>query len=282
MQAGVSAARQARARYRHEIRALTYVMLDQANGGIVRNLTHKGMGVKAVAGVHPRQQVRVRFELRHPRLRLETVGEVEWVSPSGQCGIRFIGLPSRTIRQIDEWIFGNLLEGSAPYSERSTSVFGDSRLGESNLSFSSMWALPNVAEMEDGLVISPAPSNVIALPAREEFAEPVEVDEPSVRPTKRVELDWLSRPLSGRSLAWTINTLVVVAATMLCVLVFLSVTREPPKWPLALAFGAAIFVAASYWGFFWLFGGGTLGSRLSRLAAHDSEEDEEDGDARFR
>lgn len=282
MQAGVSAARQARARYRHEIRALTYVMLDQANGGIVRNLTHNGMGVKAVAGIQPRQQVRVRFELRHPRLRLETVGEVEWVSPSGQCGIRFLGMPPRTMRQIDEWIFGNLLEGAVPYSERSTSIFGDPNLGESNLSFSSMWALPNVAEVEDGLVISPAPSNVIALPARPEFAESADAAETTVRSSKRVELDWLSRPLSGRSLAWTINTLVVVAATMLCVLVFLSVTREPPKWPLALACGTAVFVAGSYWGFFWLFGGGTLGSRLSRLAAHDSEKDKEDRDARFR
>lgn len=282
MQAGVSAARQARARYRHEIRALTYVMLDQANGGIVRNLTHNGMGVKAVAGVRPRQQVRVRFELRHPRLRLETVGEVEWVSPSGQCGIRFLGMPPRTTRQIDEWIFGNLLEGSAPYSEQSTSVFGDSSPGESNLSFSAMWALPEVAEVEDGLVISPAPSNVIALPAREEFAEPSEAGDPTIRSANRIELDWLSRPLSGRSLAWTINILVVVAAMMLCLLVFLSITREPPKWPLSLAFGAAIFVAGFYWGFFWLFGGGTLGSRLARLAAHDSEEDGEERDARFR
>jgi hypothetical protein len=257
-------------------------MLDQANGGILRNLTHSGMGVKAVAGVHPRQQVRVRFELRHPRLRLETVGEVEWVNPSGQCGIRFIGLPTPTIRQIDEWIFGNLLEAAAPYSERTAPVFGDSSSGESNLSFSSMWALPDVAEVEDGLVISPAPSNVIALPAREDGGESSESGEQSKRSPNRIELEWLSRPLSGRGLAWTINTLVVVAATMLCVLVFLSVTREPPKWPLALAFGAAVFVAGSYWGLFRLFGGGTLGSRLSRLAAHDSEEDEEERDARFR
>jgi len=282
MQAGVSAARQARARYRHEIRALTYVMLDQANGGIVRNLTHNGMGVKAVAGVQPRQQVRVRFELRHPRLRLETAGEVEWVSPSGQCGIRFLGLPPRMIRQIDEWIFGNLLESAVPYTEWTKPFFGDSNPGESNLSFSSMWAMPNVAEVEDGLVISPAPSNVIALPGRPGFVEPAEAAEQAARAPNRIELDWLSRPLSGRSLAWTINALVIVAATMLGVLVFLSVTREPPKWPLTLAFGAAVFVTGFYWGFFRLFGGATLGSRLARLAAHDSEEDEEERDARFR
>jgi len=71
MEAGLSPARQARAKHRHELRTLTYVTLDQANGGIVRNLNHEGIAVQAVAAVRPRQQLRVRFELRYPRVRVE-------------------------------------------------------------------------------------------------------------------------------------------------------------------------------------------------------------------
>ena len=112
MEAGLSPARQARAKHRHELRTLTYVTLDQANGGIVRNLSHEGIGVQAVAALRPQQQLRVRFELRTPRVRVEARGEVTWATFSGQCGIRFLDLSPRMTRQINEWIFGNLLEGS--------------------------------------------------------------------------------------------------------------------------------------------------------------------------
>ena len=60
MEAAVSPARQARSKHRHDLRTLTYVTLDQANGGIVRNLSHEGIGVQAVAALCPTQQVRVR------------------------------------------------------------------------------------------------------------------------------------------------------------------------------------------------------------------------------
>src|SRR5579871_2247780 len=111
MDAAVSSARHARLRHRHELRVLTYVTLDQANGGIVRNLTHEGIGVQAVGALRPQQQLRVRLELRYPRLRIETRGEVMWATTSGQCGIRFLDLPEDRSTELKQWIFGNLLEG---------------------------------------------------------------------------------------------------------------------------------------------------------------------------
>ena len=101
MQAGLSPARAARARHRHELRTLTYVALDPGNGGIIRNLTREGIAVQAVAAVHCGQQLRVRFDLAHPRLRIDAGGEVMWGNPGGQCGIRFLDLSSRTARRID-------------------------------------------------------------------------------------------------------------------------------------------------------------------------------------
>jgi len=153
MNAGLSPApaRQARAKHRTKLRTLTYVTLDQANGGIVRNLSHEGIAVQAVAALRPRQEVRVRFELRYPRLRVEARGEVTWATVSGQCGIRFLDVSPRMTRQINEWIFGNLLEGASLHSERAGSMFASSALSSPE---------------EDGLMVSAAPLKVIELPVQ--------------------------------------------------------------------------------------------------------------------
>ena len=274
MQAEVSPARPARARYRHELRSLTYVMLDQANGGIVRNLTRDGIAVQAVAAVRCGQQLRVRFDLPNPRLRLDTWGEVMWANPGGQCGIRFIDLPARTARRIDEWIFGSLLESVPLHSHHAASMFHSARLVTTPL-------VTDEAE-DDGLIVSPAPVKVIELPTRPAPPEAVRIDEGEAASSATAELDWLSQPLSGRGIAWTVNALTVLAAVLLFALVFLSVTREAPKRPVALAAGAMIFVAAAYWGFFKLFGGVSLGTRLARLTGYDREEEGEAVSQRFR
>ena len=53
MQAVPFPERQARTQYRHELRTLTYVTLDDANGGIIRNLNHEGVAVQAVGALRP-------------------------------------------------------------------------------------------------------------------------------------------------------------------------------------------------------------------------------------
>src|ERR1700758_640547 len=179
MQAGPSP-RRGRARHRHDLRTLTYVTLDQGNGGIVRNLSHDGIAVQAVAAVRPRQQLRVRFELKYPRLRGETRGEVVWSTFSGQCGIRFLDLPPRVARLIDEWIFGDLLEGlSVPWEHAGSMLIGpgngNSAAPRSAGVTGGDAALGPVAhfreaEEEDGLIVSPAETKVIELPAPSEPA----------------------------------------------------------------------------------------------------------------
>ena len=278
MQAGPSSAREARSRYRHELRTLTYVTLDQANGGIVRNLTHDGITVQAVAAVRPRQQLRVRFELRYPRLRVDTRAEVVWSTFAGRCGIRFLNLPAQTARQIDEWIFGNLLEGLTLPSEREESMFV--RRGKGTAAAARSSRIPaeagamSMAGQPASIATLAGENNVIELQGSAAIAEPG----PAVLPA---ELDWLSQPLSGRGLVWTVNALVVVAALLLFALVFLSVAREAPKWPGITVAAAAILVATLYWGFFRMFGGASLGVRLARMAESNREEEEAPAD-RFR
>jgi len=257
---------------------LTYVTLDQANGGIVRNLNGQGVGVQAVAAPRPEQQVRLRFELRNPRVRIETRGEVMWSTSSGQCGIRFMDLPSAVTRQINEWLFADLLAGASLHSQKAGPIFLEPELDPELRNA----RLSSGAVEDDGLLISPASVKTIALPAQR---DPVAVlmEEAAWKVGEQPSpWDWLSQPLSERTLAWAINTLVVLAGSLLFTLVFLAVTHEAPPWPLlTVAIGACI-VGAMYWAFFRIFGGSSLGARLARLAAGDEENDEEERDARFR
>jgi hypothetical protein len=271
MDARVSSARKARAQHRHELRTLTYVTLDEGNGGIVRNLSSSGIGAQVMVAVRPRQQLRVRFELRYPRLRVEARGEVVWATFSGQCGIRFLDLPAKANREIKEWIFGDLIEGAAQHSRSAEWIFGEPAAQAS---------ASDGAEVDDGLIVSATPLKVIELPVRRE--QPVDDGGLAAATEVPSQLDWLSQPLSGRGLAWTVNTLVVFAALLLFALVFLAVTREAPSWPVPMTGGAAAFVVLMYWGFFRWFGGSSLGARLARLAGSNGGDGEEERDARFR
>jgi hypothetical protein len=269
MDAGLTPARQARATHRHDLRTLTYITLDQANGGIVRNLTSTGIGVQVVAAVRPKQQVRVRFELRYPRLQVETRAEVVWATFSGQCGIRFVEMPPALRQQINQWIFGTLLEGISIHGEHSQSIFAAPRLDNASNS--------TCATDQDGLMVSATPVKVIDLPPRPEPPKPEVIEEDSLALSEPLsagsstQLDWLSQPLSGRTLAWTVDVLVVVASVLLFTLIFLSVTREAPPWPFATAAGTVLLLAGMYRFFFSMFGGGSLGAKLARITEADRE-----------
>jgi len=169
------------------------------------------------------------------------------------------------MREINEWILGDLLAGAALHSESAGTMFA-----------ASTSAVPSAdgSDEDDGLVVSANLRDVIELPTRLSRV-PGSVEDAAVH------FDWLSQPLSGRGLVWTINTLAMLAALLLFALVFLTVTGEAPRWPLATAGGAAVLVGGLYWGFFQFLGGSSPGARLARMLGADADEERAD-DARFR
>jgi PilZ domain len=272
MDAGLSRARDARAQHRHELRTLTYVTLDQGNGGVVRNLTSEGMRLQVIAPVSPLQQYSVRLDLRNPRLRIETRGEVVWSTLAGECGIRFLNLSPRTNDQIKEWILGDQPESISVHPEQPEPVFFEPVAGSQLTEEAGRTENPERDEgFDDGLLISPTGRSAIELPTRPEpMAEPVVLHREVVDSEEiAVPWDWLSAPLSGRGLAWTVNVLVIVAGLLLFAVVFLSLVGGAPPWPLAVIAGMACMVTLMYWGFFQLFGGASFGTRLARLVTGD-------------
>ena len=98
------------------------------------------------------------------------------------------------------------------------------------------------------------------------------------------ELNWLSRPISGRTLAWLVDGLVVIAAFLLFGVIFLSIAQELPQWPVTLsgAVAAGAFVSVAYWSLFAVLGGPSLGERLARATANPERKDENEAADRFR
>lgn len=281
MQAASTSTRRARKHHRQSLHTLTYVILDEANGGIVRNLNHEGVAIQAVGAVRLHQRLRVRFELRHPRVKIDALGEIVWADTGGQCGVRFVDLSVNTVRQIDEWILGDLLD-SIP--SRTNSIFGAASDARAE------------TEIEaDGLLLSAGARTVIQFQPQTMSEQPVchdaavavssEKIDPHMSAETPPEMDWLSRPISGRKMAWMLNFLIVVAALLLFSLVFLAVTQDFPQWPLDLeaGVGAVIFVIAFYCLFFRTFGGTSMGVRLARLSESDVGGDHDArASARFR
>jgi hypothetical protein len=285
MEAVAVAARKARVSYRHGIYTLTYVTLDQANGGVVRNLSDKGVAIQAVFPPQPQQTVRLRFELRHPTVRVDTHGEVTWVTSSGQCGFRFVDLSPRARRQINQWIFGNLLD----FIPQDAGVTG-SLLAPSPVS--------DGLKERDGLIVSPLPRPVIQLGSKADATferklehvrmptaeRPVIFDPESSREASEQSQDWFSRPLSGRTVALLVDSLVVIAGLLLFALVFLATARELPRWSVTIgSLGlAGVFVTTAYWTLLSLFGDSSLGERVARLATRDLDDPTEGAGPRFR
>lgn len=274
--------RQLRIHYRHELRTLTYVTFGEGGSGIVRNLSGKGLGLQS-ARLFPLQRVRLRLELQSPPLIIEARGQVSWVTLSGRCGVRFVNLPAITNHKINEWIFANLLDEAARQDAHRRSILGISP-EPSLLRQESCVEAPSADEASregpstendgPGVSLSQSPSirleagsrkaGIAVIPHRPQSPAP-----PSQSPQYPAQLDWLSQPLSGRTLVWLVDGLVVVAALLLFALIFLSIAREVPPlpWALGTASMTAIFVASVYRAMFALLGGPSLGARLAKATA---------------
>jgi hypothetical protein len=214
---------------------------------------------------------------------VETYGQVTWAGPSGQCGIRFVDLPLQTARQIDQWIFSNLLDGIEPEGDPGRSIFGP-------VPSSLLAGREDVVERNDGLTVSVAGRPAIRVEPQyartagmftQQHREQNLIEEPDA---SDVQPSWLSRPISGQTLAWLVDSLVMIAGLLLFALIFLSITHELPPWPLAAGAisSGAVLVGAAYWGVFAVFGGASLGARLAGSPSVFKQEEEPEEARRFR
>jgi len=238
-------------RYRHGIHRLAYVNLDHANGGIIRNLSETGIALQTVAPLYVNQQIRVRFELMSPRVRVEALGRVGWADSFGQAGLQFLNLSRHTRRLLKEWIFTQLLVGTYRASEESIFV---------------------QPETEIELLFSPAPHPTICLDRApscgSNFRDSQLTDEDAT-----VRILWFPVAVSAGSLSWLIDSLILVSAVLLFFALSLVMTHFLPAWTIisALALGIACLFTTLYWFLFTIWMGATPGTCLVHRACISSE-----------
>lgn len=237
--------------YRHQIHRLAYFNLDQNNdqsndqnnGGIIRNLGEAGIAIQAVAPLLANQQIFLRFELVNPRVRVAAVGRVAWADPAGQAGVEFLALPPRSLRQLKEWIFLQLLTTSAQ------------AIGDLN------FARSKSGEETTELLFSAAPRPAIRL---EPEVAPAVLDEEKDR--RILHLPWFPLALSKHVLSLLVDGLILLSAVLLFAVICMAMTGIVPAWPVALllGFGAAGVFTVLYRLLFWFWIGCTPGTWLTR------------------
>jgi len=250
--------------YRHQIQSLAYVNLDQANGGIIRNLGDTGMAIQAVAPLYVNQQVFLRFDLASPRSRLEVKGRVAWADPVGQAGVEFLALPSRSRRVLKEWIFIQLL-ATAEHSAGDAALL----LGASG---------PEAAELLFSSRARPA--------IRLESESAVAPHTPRDQHSRSLHLPWLPFAISALALSRLVDGLVLLSAVLLFAVICMAMVGVVPAWPVALVMGVGVTaVFAALYRFLFLFWiGATPGDWLAGLTedAFGGNEMAADDRPRFR
>ena len=228
---------------RQMLRSLAYVKLDQANGGIIRDLTESGMAIQAVGRLQPGQELDLRFDLISPKVRVDARGRVAWADAGGQAGIQFLGVTPRVQRALRDWLLLQMLAGAAASGR--DSIFSP-------------------AGME--LTFSAAPQSVIVVEA----------------PADSPRVDWGLFSLSARSFSVFVDAVVLACAVLVFAISSIAVMGGVPEWPLAMAalLTATTILVAVYLTLFsdWLWGA-TPGRRLAGMAAEPAREE---GVQRFR
>jgi hypothetical protein len=246
-----------RTHYRHPIPSLVYVTLDQGNGGIIRNLSQNGAAIQAVGALHPNQTIRMRFDLLHPKTRMDVRGVVVWATPTGQAGVRFVDLSSDASSHLKDWIFANLLRAAAQASPVLAAPAGEE------------------------LILSSARRPAIRLP-QSNMPKPAAPPAPDMS----LSLPWWPSPISCRTLAGLMDGLALFSAVLIFFCVFVGVAKALPSWPvlLGLVFGVSGFFTALYWYLFAAIGRGTPGLLLAKFAMNGGESEEKlrETEARFR
>jgi PilZ domain len=231
--------------YRHPLYSLVYVTLDQDNGGILRDLSERGAAIQAVGPLRMGQLVRMRFDLMAPkqtpaRVRMDVVGRVAWASPSGQAGLHFENISAEVRRQVNEWIFGNLIASIAHASPM----------------------LEAAVPEDDNLVLSTGARPAIRVRT---------IKTPAMDSEDGSLLDWLIDRFSASTLARVIDGLVLAASVLLFFVVVLAVAKALPAWPMALGLivGVGGFFSVLYWYLFRSSTSGTAGRWLTDMALRE-------------
>ncbi len=97
--------RERRNHVRKPMHSLTYIKLGKENGGIIINLSEKGVAVRAAMPMVRDETPVLLFELEGSKDWIQAQGRIVWESDSSKsAGIQFVNIPDAMRNVIENWI----------------------------------------------------------------------------------------------------------------------------------------------------------------------------------
>ncbi|HWF91781.1 MAG TPA: PilZ domain-containing protein [Terriglobales bacterium] len=244
-----------RRRYRYEIHSLSYINIDESNGGIIRNLNEAGLCVQSVSPLQKDQQVQLRFELLNPRVRVGAAARVRWVNAAGLAGLEFVPLGNRSRQLIKDWLLTQLL-------------LRGQRLFVSNSIFVESARAGVAATSADVSVVSPL---TVALAPRPVLSSLDQAEKEKINPAVWARL---------------VDSAALVAAVLLFSVIAAGMMEGFPDWLVCCGVVAATaaILSAVYWSMFVSWNGATPGNYLVQrmLKLDEGNRGRSEEQARFR
>jgi hypothetical protein len=216
-----------------------YATLNGSNGGLLLDLSPSGMGVQAVAPLHPDETILLRFELPRPRTRVEAAARVAWTSASGQAGLRFAGMSPQTQRSLHSWIAD--AQSATPLVARGQERFFPA--GPSEQPLAAAAAMDTAAGTES-----------------------------LVETSKAMVHGLWPRTISSRTLATLTDAMIVLLAVLVFVAISVAISGAAPSFSLWLISAVLLagFFGLLYRYLFATYAGRTAGERLAGLGHDDA------------
>ena len=90
---------------RYNLPSISYVQVDEDNGGVVLNICEGGVSLQAVHPLADNRFLRLKFKLPDSGIWVKVNGQVVWLSQSKtQAGVCFVDLPETVRAEIRDWV----------------------------------------------------------------------------------------------------------------------------------------------------------------------------------
>lgn len=92
---------------RQPVNTPAFASFDGITGGMILDLSERGMSMQTVAPVNPEQPHDFQLDLLQPDSSIETTGFIAWADALGRAGVRFSDLPEDSRLKLKEWLASN-------------------------------------------------------------------------------------------------------------------------------------------------------------------------------
>jgi GAF domain-containing protein len=96
-----------RRHFRQPVNTPAFASFDGITGGMILDLSERGMSMQTVAPLNPAEPHDFRIDLLQPDSAIQTTGFIAWADALGRAGVRFSDLPEDSRVKLKQWLASN-------------------------------------------------------------------------------------------------------------------------------------------------------------------------------